>query len=128
MMTAIRASRAKAKCRSMWTPTRRDNTRLRKKFHEPSALYGRGGGKALISKSAGCREREFPFLLAATAESAKESILTVLPGMLFGALSASLALVLGSSLLMTLVAYSLVASTITIAIGVAIFFPSRPLN
>ena len=54
--------------------------------------------------------------------------MTVLPGMLLGALSASLALLLGSSLLMTLFAYSLVASTFTIAIGVAIFFPSRPLD
>ena len=54
--------------------------------------------------------------------------MTVLPGMLFGALSASLALLLGSSLLMTLVAYSLVASTITIAIGVAVFIPSIPLD
>ena len=55
-------------------------------------------------------------------------ILTVLPGMLLGALSAGLALLWGSSLLVTLLAYSLVASTFTIAMGVAIVFPSGPLD
>jgi hypothetical protein len=48
--------------------------------------------------------------------------------MLLGALSAGLALLWGSSLLVTLLAYSLVGSTITIALGVAVFFPSRPLD
>ena len=68
------------------------------------------------------------FMLRLLLKGRTKVILTVLPGMLLGALSAGLALLWGSSLLVTLLAYSLVASTFTIAIGVAIFFPPGPLD
>ena len=48
--------------------------------------------------------------------------------MFLGALSAGVALLTGSSLLMTLLTYCLVASSVTFAIGLAMFIFSRPLD
>jgi hypothetical protein len=48
--------------------------------------------------------------------------------MFLGALSAGVALVTGSSLLMTLLTYCLVASSVTFAIGLAMFILSRPFD
>jgi hypothetical protein len=55
-------------------------------------------------------------------------ISAVFPGMFLGALSAGFALLMGSSLLMTLVTYCLVASSVTLAIGLAMSILSRPLD
>ena len=55
-------------------------------------------------------------------------ISAVFPGIILGALSAGYAFLTGSSLLMTLVTYCLVASSVTFAIGLAMFLLSRPLD
>lgn len=55
-------------------------------------------------------------------------ISAIFPGIFLGALSAGIALLLGSSLLMTLVTYCMVSSSVTFAIAVALFLLSKPIE
>jgi hypothetical protein len=53
---------------------------------------------------------------------------SVLPGMIAGILSSSLALFLGASFLMAFAIYGLVASAITFVVSLAAFLSSRPVD